>query len=422
MIGLHIPELMPDEFILGYLGRIGTVNGIEGETAIRLLLKEWYVQPPGRNSKATLLEQLAYASKIDPHQFACHHTLIPVYRAVASHLHENKHGNPNDFGLLSAHAPRLLRDDVQICSECVKEDLNYLGFSFWRRSHQLPGIDWCQKHAVGLHSLSAKSHFFKQPSYSINYAQEILDHQEEVESNAVIKRYEELLNNVLDFPRPIPPLAIANLLAEKALQLDLRVSLRGVKEVFSDIALDSLPLSWIKKHFPTLLNKAPSQYLYEYDGVFSKGGKARNSTSYILATAVLSGTSEEGLQLWWTAFDTPSRDIKKQDCRAEIPLRRVKAAYVSTNGNIAKMASDLGCEYDHLLQTTKSLGLPSLMNQSVPTLEAISDFYEKKATLKEILLRPNILIDHLDYFMRNFNPIHSHLIRKITWNKQCQAK
>ena len=87
MRGLHIPELMPDEFILGYLGRIASVNGIMGETAIRSSLKDWYLQQPGTNSKVTLLEQLSFASKIDSHQFACHHTLIPVYRAVACNFH-----------------------------------------------------------------------------------------------------------------------------------------------------------------------------------------------------------------------------------------------------------------------------------------------------------------------------------------------
>ena len=422
MRGLHIPELMPDEFILGYLGRIASVNGIMGETAIRSSLKDWYLQQPGTNSKVTLLEQLSFASKIDSHQFACHHTLIPVYRAVASHLHENKHGDPHDFGLLSAHAPRLMRDDVQICQECVKEDLDYLGFSFWRRSHQLPGIDWCQKHAVGLHSLKGKSHFFMQPSLALNYAQGSFYRQGEIDSNAVIKRYEELLNNVLDFPKPISPLNIAKLIANKAKQFGLRLSISGEKAVLSDKAVQLLPASWAKKHYPLLAKKAPGQYLYEYDGVISKGGKARSSTSYILATAVLSETSEEGLQLWWTAVETPRRETKKQVCRTEIPVRRIKAAYVSTNGNIARMASELESEYEHLLQITRSLGLPSLVIYSAPTLTALADFYEKKASLKEIFLRPSLVSDHLDYLLRSFNPIHFQLIRKIAWNKQCQGK
>lgn len=416
MIQLHIPEIMPDEFILGYLGRIGAVNGIKSESALRTALREWYKHQIGSISDGTLVEHLSYASGITLHHFACHHTLIPVFRAVASHLHEHEHGDISDFGLLSAHAPRLMRKDLQICTECIKEDIDYLGFTFWRRSHQLPGIDWCQKHATALHSVERKTDFFKQPSNAIGDSEKCTVNQDEIESNSILRRYVELLQIVLDFPRPISPSAITPFLAEKARQIDLRTIPTGNKPVLSDLAVKRLPGRWIMKHFPTLMHKAPHQFLYEYDGVCKPGGKAHASTSYILATAILCKTIEDGQQLWWKAFNSPTIKCDKATASPQISRRRIKSAYVSSRGNIKRMAELMDCNYKSLRVAMKNLGLPSMAAMSQHTLQAVLDFYQKRATLQEILCRPDVQIDYISETLRTVATTHSKLISDIIWN------
>jgi hypothetical protein len=405
---------MPDEFILGYLGRVGAVNGIKSESDTRTALRGWYEHQNGSISDGTLVEHLAYASGVDTHHFACHHTLIPAYRAVASHLHEHKHGDSNHFGLLSANAPRLMRVDLQLCAECINEDINYLGFTFWRRSHQLPGIDWCLKHATTLHNIEGKTGFFTQPSIAIEASTSCGDNQDVTESNQVIRRYVELLQIVLDFPKPISPSAITPLLTEKARQVNLRTNPIGKRPVLSDLAIESLPRRWAMKHFPKLIDKPLNQFLYEYDGVCKPGGKAHASTSYILATAILCKTVDGGQQLWWQAFNTPpTKSDKSPAATNPIPIRCIKSAYTSSSGNIKRMADLIGCNYNSLNATMKNLGLSSLTYVSIHTLKAVLDFCEKKATLQEILCRPNVQTDYIAEILRTAASPHSKLISNV---------
>jgi hypothetical protein len=36
------------------------------------------------------------------------------------------------------------------CPQCVSQDIEEHKFSYWRRTHQLPGIPWCMKHGTQL--------------------------------------------------------------------------------------------------------------------------------------------------------------------------------------------------------------------------------------------------------------------------------
>lgn len=423
MIHLQIPELMPDEFILGYLGRIGAANGISRESELRAILRQSYKHQNGVDSDGTLIEHLAQASGVDTYHFACHHTLIPLYRAVASHLHDHMHGEPGDFGLLSAHAPRLMRDDLQICPDCIREDMDYLGFTFWRRSHQLPGIDWCQKHATALHSVPHPSDLFKPPHImqeSLGESATQLD--KTTEENPAIGRYAELVQVVLDFKLPIAPEAISSLLADKARQQGLRTNPEGNKPVLSDIIPKQLPIGWMKRHFSLLLQKRPNEFLYEYDGVCKLGGKAHTSTSYILATAILCHSNQEGQKLLLDALQAPPYNSKANSSSKPISIRRIKSAYVECNGNIKHMANLMQCNHRSLLVATKSKGLPGLAEASIETLQALQDFYDKKAPLQEILARPGIQADTLSEILRTAATPHVKLLGDIVHNLRKQTQ
>lgn len=46
---------------------------------------------------------------------------------------------------------------LRLCECCLKEDLSFRGFSYWRRSHQLIGVTWCTKHERPLLQTSLSS-------------------------------------------------------------------------------------------------------------------------------------------------------------------------------------------------------------------------------------------------------------------------
>lgn len=417
MISLHIPELMPDEFMMGYLGRIGAANGFNNEAETRSAIAEWYRQATGSSTVATLIEQVAYASQIVTQHIARHHTLIPVFRAVATHLNQHPHGDSGDFGLLSANGPRLLRDDLQICPDCIKEDIDYLGFTYWRRSHQLPGIDWCLKHATPMCNVDKKSHFEQPIMVLENQSGIAMTIDEGTETNPIVRKYAELLQVVLDFSSPIAPQAITPLLAKKAGQKGLRTAPLGKKPLFSDMALDLLPRTWVKKHFPTLLQKKANDFSYEYDGVCKSGGKAHSSISYILATAILCETVQDGQELLWDAVHSAPAESQTKSAAKPISQRKLKSAYISSNGHIKHMANMMQCKYRSLLVSTKVNGLPALTNVNIETLQALQDFYDKKATLLDILMRPGVQPSHLSEILRTVATPHAKLLSGIMCNR-----
>lgn len=299
---LYIPALMPDEFISGYLGRIACINGYKSDRPSRLALRKWHdYHFPGKPC-TTLTTQLADANGIDTFSFAKHHTLIPIIRAVSSFLAEQRHGDPNGHGLLWTHGSRILRNDLQFCTECINEDLDYHGFSYWRRSHQLPGIDWCTKHAVPLLTVSTTKSLWSEPATLKTYKPSYVIHDSDIENNPTLNRYAETLSFALDLDHPIVPAAISKHLGLKAIEMGLRRYPKGDNPTLSDLALRSLPASWLARHFPKLTEKRTGMYLYEYDGVCSTSGKAHPSTSYILAAAILSKTSAESIQFLNTAY------------------------------------------------------------------------------------------------------------------------
>lgn len=423
MTPLHIPELMPDEFILGYLGRIAAVNGIRKELDTRSALRQSFKQQNRQDSDGTLIEHLAQASGVNTYHFACHHTLIPLFRAVASHLHDHLHGEPGDSGLLAANAPRLMRNDIQLCHDCVREDIDYLGFSFWRRSHQLPGIDWCQKHFTALQSIVDQSNFFRQPHIVLQESGEGSTHLDSsIEDNLVIQRYAELVKITLDFKSPIAPQAISARLAEKARLKGMRTNPKGSRPVLSDIIPEHLPIAWIKRHCPLLLQKKPNEYLYEYDGVCKTGGKAHTSISYILATAMLCDSTQDGQKLLLEAFHASTDCRRSASVAKPISRRRINTAYVECNGDIKHMAGYMKSNYRSLLAATRSKGLPSLSGANFETLKALQDFYDKKAPLQEILTRPGIQTATFSEILRSAATPHAKLLSDIVHKQSVQIQ
>jgi hypothetical protein len=57
-----------------------------------------------------------------------------------------------------------LQSNAQFCKECVRSDEEKIGYSYWRRSHQIPGIHRCANHDKHpLSQVGAKSAFLELP-------------------------------------------------------------------------------------------------------------------------------------------------------------------------------------------------------------------------------------------------------------------
>lgn len=87
-------------------------------------------------------------------------TILPYFtqfrlpKVVATTLRrargESSYGVTQSLGMAATNSPHPPR---RSCRECIQQDMESFGFSYWRRSHQLPGVLVCQQHRTRLLSL-----------------------------------------------------------------------------------------------------------------------------------------------------------------------------------------------------------------------------------------------------------------------------
>jgi len=146
---LHRPELLPDELMGGYLGRLGRINGIN-KHAVRAQLHEI----TGRTSlpviRRTWCHALAGAMGMTADMLAREHTTLPLLRALRPAGHSLSHAAEDDAKLLRLVEMALPDEGPRLCPQCVNEDQHFWGISYWRRSHQIRGVSWCTKHNAAL--------------------------------------------------------------------------------------------------------------------------------------------------------------------------------------------------------------------------------------------------------------------------------
>jgi hypothetical protein len=140
-----IHEIMPSELGAGYLIRLSKINGyINKKITIEKLRKEFMRMDDNANISISIL--LSRALGISTEQFCRFHTILPALRSVTSHLPYIRHGDLSQPQLIKTNTNFLFRNEFKACSKCVQEDIEYHGFSYYRREHQLPGFDFCSKH------------------------------------------------------------------------------------------------------------------------------------------------------------------------------------------------------------------------------------------------------------------------------------
>ncbi|MED3089729.1 TnsD family transposase [Bacillus toyonensis] len=157
---LHwFPTPYPDELLYSVLARyhVGsgntspkmTVEELFGKRTIRSV---WDL-PANLNS---LLNQLG--SYWDANQLINNHTMYPYYAAfllpkqakqVKQSMLDSKGSTIHTRIGVSASNVKL-KTNLWVCSDCIREDMDIYGETYWRRIHQAPGVLICSKHETVL--------------------------------------------------------------------------------------------------------------------------------------------------------------------------------------------------------------------------------------------------------------------------------
>ncbi|MEC4986112.1 MAG: TniQ family protein [Oscillatoria sp. PMC 1068.18] len=110
------------------------------------------------NNLATLVHQLPFGSSLTINQILEKHTLFPYYRIFLTNrevkrLRELMEGKESKSIAQVAKIPKLrlyYPEYLRFCPQCLAEDLQQYGETFWHRLHQVSGMRVCLTHRVGL--------------------------------------------------------------------------------------------------------------------------------------------------------------------------------------------------------------------------------------------------------------------------------
>lgn len=372
-----IPEIMPGELALGYFFRFRHLNGYKtDEIAIKALRKRLETA----NEKTTPLPVLlARALAMSLQQFCRFHTLLPFARAVTGYLPELPHGDPTEMRPVACNGlgvTHKVNESIKVCVCCVSEDIDYWGYAYYRREHQLPGVSFCHKHSI---LLSETSRLLNLNSENISpiksLTKSLIDTNDT--KNEIINRYFTIVESWSMAERPIPVLNIVNVLQPRARALGIRWSITGNKPLLSDLAVQVCPEWWLQTIVPTINYKKPNQRLSSIDGVLVQQEKAFRSSTYALALCILFDNAEEALNASYKCISDKSRIISKS-LKQRIKFyegKELTQIFIKHRGNSEFVARELGVDSYRLRKMMKKNGLPPLAGHSHNVLQAFKDFH-----------------------------------------------
>lgn len=281
---LPMPAPLPDEFVTGHAGRLFILNKIPRTRRSLSQLRVLTGQAPGMN----YLEVMAKLSQITTEQYAYSHTLAPFYLAVHSKRAVSWKTAPPSRRQLMISARKGTATAVRLCPKCVEEDKNFWGYSYWRRSHQFPGVTWCSKHQCALRLAPASAPLLHLPEEVI---------AEGASSNStdceVAKRYGAICADFLQRDASVSTRAMTQLLQEQAERKLIRSRAGLIKaEHLDDIARLQCDPVWLREHFPDVFTKERSSSLCR---TYSSVTVAYGTQYYALALALLFDYPDEAM-------------------------------------------------------------------------------------------------------------------------------
>lgn len=285
-------EIKPEELAQGYEGRLLHLNPEHSRRSLR----EAIAKHAGLSHDKPPIFYLAAAAKVDVSAFVRGHTNIPVLRITVpkpQNQPDCDHGDPSQLAVLRRFGMQKT-GAARFCRECVKEDLGFHHVSYWRRTHQIAGVDWCPKHGLPLTETQDRAAYDTPPSNHLDAADDL--QVGALQEWPTMQRYVSIVEHALDLRRPLCETDLRNALRTRTKALGLRMRSLCDKLEVSDLVRASLPIGWVKRHLPVLAERTLDEHVYLLDGSVHCGSGATH-LGYILAAALIYPSAEDALQV-----------------------------------------------------------------------------------------------------------------------------
>lgn len=377
---------LPDEIAMGFKGRIQRLNGWASERDATKSLSQWAASERPSHGSLCLVEVLATVAGIDIVSFVRDHTTLPFRRSVVTSQAEVLHGSPSHPQLLEKRALCDARAGAYFCRKCVKEDCDFHGAPYWRRSHQLPGVFWCQKHGGALSIARSVRAMQSLPTDFLEDCEDVSDEWvQDLQNCEGIRNFLAISNDLLMRPRPIDEIYVARAVRSRCLELE-RQKVRGARQSqprIKDLIEAKFDGRWLEK-VSINVGRKPGQFWKTLDRAISGVRAGVNSVGYALIFSAIYESSDEAVN---TMFDSPSTfsnvstSSTANQCIDEDTLR---AAYIAAEGSHVNMVKMLNLSRPQVKQRMKVLGLPPVGRNDFAKIRAVfTEVREGNTTLAQ---------------------------------------
>ncbi len=408
---------LPDEIAKGFYGRVQRLNGWVSERDSLRSLCRWAASEHQSDDQLCLIEMLAMVAGIEIKSFVRDHSTLPFARAVVVKKVDVLHGSPGHRKLLQMRAMCDLRPGVFFCQECVKEDLDFHGAPYWRRSHQLPGAFWCQKHGCGLSVARSVRALQSLPTDFLEDCEQVSSEWvQELKSCGAIRNFLAISSDLLTRSVPLDELHVSRAVRARCSELEGHTNLDSsqsqlrVKELI-ETKFEKRWLGQLASH----VGRKPDQFWKTMDRSIGGTRAGINSVGYTLIFAALYESADEAVNAMVTSPKMFAISASKS--ATQFPDEEtMRAAYISGQGSHVNMANLLEISRKQVKTRMRSLGLPPVgRNDFEKIQEVVQELLEGKTTLSEACNKRGLKLgdmrhrlgDALSPFMSSLNQLKS---------------
>lgn len=394
---------LPDEPLAAFIGRMKRNNLYSTDNELFSSLAEYIFPKTAKNTEINLVEIFAKIYGMTPLFFVRHHTMMPLAKLVVWFDRDKEKAVDLAHQRYVNVALRNSQNLAYICRDCIAEDMEFRGLAYWRRVHQLPGIDRCTKHGTALLGCSGRDVLRLNPLSFTDTSNQVLDEKfDEICDNPVVARYVKIAERLLsEISQPIHVEDISVHIREWARDQNLRVSLNGKRPLLSDKAIEMLPRAWLKKHFPKSDSKEYGKFSDWLDGTWFSRKTPRQSASYILALALMYESADDAINALTNLKSAivPRKALTHRKRGAWDSNDLVKV-WIQNLGNTAAIAEELNLSKAYINQRIVAAGLPCLSKRAGAAFKCAIQCYWQGESIITACELSGANIEEVERFLR----------------------
>lgn len=363
--------ILPDEPARAYVWRLRTDNVLSSREDFTSGLGSVELASQKGNSVADRTAELLRSLEMSGSELVCGHSLVPVSKCVST-FNTNAPTRPDfgdewylGFALWTGGSARLCRD-------CVAEDLSYWGISYWRRSHQLPGVTWCTKHQRPLSESGHHHPFAQSPRVALNDAVDLPTRDCDVAiKSEVVRRYASILEGLLESAKgPVHSACAAHVIRTQAAAEGLRVMPWRQARYLSDAAMQRVPKRWLAENFPASQSKRPREFASWIDQAGHARTKPVGATTFALALAILWPDPDDALSTFLGANQSSQESVRQRRKGVELSDHAMRDLWLRHKGRHLRIAQETGQCHKQVRARFTEAGLVAVGRTGFDRIEA----------------------------------------------------